>query len=373
MVAKNNNLRMAAVLLARLDREMADLLLARLSTADARRMRAAVVGLGDVSEDEEEIALEELIRQRPVEHKRNAAELDAAGLEIDDRLARRLAGSIRDEAHFDLRLVEDVPPAVSATDETPFRFLHEARMDELAERLGREHPQAIAVVLAYLPAMQAAEALSALAEPVQVEVVRRLAAMEPADAVVVREIEEALRRWIAPAVESGKPSVGMTAAQRILSATGGTAQRHLLDALAERDEVLAQRLGRAAKSPAAKPAMQRRSERRTPTFSDVEQLSHERLGELWRRVDREIAVLALAAASNEFVDRVLDALDEPLAKSLCCDMDELGPVSLADLDAAQGEVAALAASMFRDAEMGTYDMQTSRRDIASAANGGVVV
>jgi hypothetical protein len=51
-------------------------------------------------------------------------------------------------------------------------------------------------------------------------------------------------------------------------------------------------------------------------------------------------VLALAAASPAFVDRVLDVVDESLAKAICHGLDELGPVSLADLDTAQAEVVA---------------------------------
>ncbi len=373
MVAKNNNLRNAAVLLARLDRELADLLLARLSRAEAHRIRAAVVELGEVSEDEEEIALEELIRQRPQARERESAGLDAAGLEIDDRLAKRLAASIRDEAQFDSRLSARERPSTSAAEDTPFRFLHEARMDELAERLGREHPQAIAVVLAYLPPARAAEALSALAEPVQVDVVRRLAAMEPADAVVVREIEDALRRWIAPAVEGGKPSVGMTAAQRILSATSGTTQRLVLDALAERDETLAERLGRAPRNPVVKHTSQRPAGPRQPQFSDVERLADGELARLWRTVDREVAVLALAAASEKFVDRVIEALDEPLAKAICRDLDELGSVALADLDAAQLEIATMAANMIHGTAMHTYNARAATDDAASIVDGGVVV
>lgn len=351
MIADNDTLRMAAVLVARLDREMADVLLARLSPAEARRVRAAVVELGEVSEDEAEDALDQLARQRSRAALRKSAGVDAAGLEIDDHLAHRLAGAVRDEADFIGALAPQHAAPAPPAEEAPFRFLHEARMDELAARLGREHPQAIAVVLASLPPSRAAEALSALADAVQVEVIRRLATMEPADAVVIREIEDTLRGWIAPVAERRPPSVGMTAAQRILSASNGATQRHVLDALAARDETLATSLGRAPTAPAVPKTsipleVEPRPSATTWTFSDLDALRDEQLAQLWREADPDVGLLALAAASNVLVDRVLEALDEQAARDFCRQLDELGPVALADLDAAQQELATLAATMF---------------------------
>jgi flagellar motor switch protein FliG len=233
---------------------------------------------------------------------------------------------------------------VGQPNDAPFRFLHEARMDELADRLAREHSQTIAVVLAYLPPARAAEALAALAPAVQVEVMRRLATMEPADAVVVREIEDALRHWIAPAMDALTPSVGMLAAQRIISSTDGATQRHLLDALSRQDTSLAVRLGREPDAAVA-PSKLAPVEPQHWSFANVERLPDADLARLWTQVDRQVGVLALAAASPEFIDRVVDAVDEPLARAICRDLDELGPVVLADLDEAQRKVAALASSL----------------------------
>ena len=354
MVARREQLRMAAIVFARLDREQADALLARMSPAQAHRVRQAVVELNDVSEDEAEAAFEALANERSptVERRRsNTANLDGAGIELDDRVARRLAATVRDEAVFDesvawsgaARVVADLP----GRDEPPFRFLHEARMDKLADRLGREHPQAIAVVLAHLPPSRAAEALAALAEPVQVEVLRRLAAMEPTDAVVLREIEDALRQWIAPAADASPPSVGLTAAQRILSVASDSAQRRLLDALAQRDGTLAQRLGhggnvphQATTSAGPLPEVASPPGGYTLRFADLEMLADSELAALWRGIDPAVAVLALAAASPEFVDRVLNGMDDSRAREICRGLDELGPVSLADFDAAQDVVTA---------------------------------
>lgn len=358
MVARREQLRMAAVLFARLDREQADALLARMTPAQARRVRQAVVELHDVSEEEAEIALSALASGRTASLERrlsSATNLDAAGIDLDDRLARRLASSVRDEAVFGDSLalsksthsIDDAVDREALDDEPPFRFLHEARMDELADRLGREHPQAIAVVLANLPPSRAAEVLAALEEPVQVEVVRRLSAMEPTDAVVVREIEDALRQWIAPAGDARKPSVGLTAAQRILSVSNSSTQRHVLEALAERDRALAQRLGHRDTAPRGTTAAAASSATAStpfvahaPRFADLEALADDELAVLWRGVATPVAVLALAAASPAFVDRVLDVFDEPRARAICRALDELGPVSLADLDAAQAAVAA---------------------------------
>lgn len=101
-------------------------------------------------------------------------------------------------------------------------------------------------------------------------------------------------------------------------------------------------------------------------------MSDAELAPLWAGVDRQIAVLALAAASPEFVDRVLDFVDEPLARTICHDLDNLGAVSLADLDAAQLAVGTAAAEM-RKYRMHNSAQRTAAYDFTAAIAGGVVV
>src|SRR5439155_17196818 len=78
------------------------------------------------------------------------------------------------------------PPAA------PFAALHDANPDNLVDCLRDEHPQAIALILAHLPAARCAEVLSALSSQQQFEVVKRLAHIEQASAEVIREVEHSL-------------------------------------------------------------------------------------------------------------------------------------------------------------------------------------
>ena len=55
-----------------------------------------------------------------------------------------------------------------------------------------EHPQTIALILAYLPASQAAAVVSALAPEKQADVAKRIAMMDRTSPDVIKEVEKIL-------------------------------------------------------------------------------------------------------------------------------------------------------------------------------------
>jgi flagellar motor switch protein FliG len=69
------------------------------------------------------------------------------------------------------------------------------------------------------------------------------------------------------------------------------------------------------------------------------------------RADTEIAVLALAGANHEFVERSLAVLPRAQARALRYALDHLGPTKLSDLEAGQDELAALAEAMQSSGEL----------------------
>ena len=69
------------------------------------------------------------------------------------------------------------PPAGTA----PFQFLYEIPSDDLLELIADEHPQTVAVILAYLPPRQAAAVVAGLSPEGQLSVVSRIADHGPAE------------------------------------------------------------------------------------------------------------------------------------------------------------------------------------------------
>jgi flagellar motor switch protein FliG len=365
MTADAINLRNAALLVASLDRRVADELLAQMSPAQARRVRQAVVELGEVSADDQEDLLEEFAESRRTHARRVTGGLDlelvsTKRLLAGDRKHHRedelmLSGAADERAGTALRANERGPTgdAEASTQEPqqPFRFLHEARIDDLAQRLAREQPTTIAVVLSHLPAEQAAQALAELPEHAQVDVLRRLASGAQPEPWLVREIEESMRSWIAPGGESATAANGLALAKSIVTASSAANRRRLLSTMSDRDGDLLHRLTgerkrehapTAEREPIAKArAIAQSMPGSAPqiTFAKVESLADARLAALWMSAEPQVGLLALAGAPPALVDRVLGALPNSAAASICRQLDDLGPVALADLDRAQHEMA----------------------------------
>ena len=108
-----------------------------------------------------------------------------------------------------------------------------------------EHPQAIALVLSYLPPQQAAALLAELTPEEQFSVVCRIATMGEASPEVVRDVENGLKRRSRRAVGRPTGNRGVAHVVRILNVMEPAAERRLLGKLAEADPQLVREIRRA--------------------------------------------------------------------------------------------------------------------------------
>ncbi|MEN6449235.1 MAG: hypothetical protein ABFC96_01980 [Thermoguttaceae bacterium] len=203
--------RKAAIVLSSLPEKQAATLLAQLSSVEAGAVRGEIAALGQVGRRRREVVLREFASQTA----------------RAPRATHPPAAPVTDE-----RSTAATPETASGGD--LFRFLFTMHPDELAATLADEHPQTIAVVLTHLPADQAGKVLSTLPAELQSSVIRRIAMMEEPSEEILREVEEALRRRLygSPIVGLG---VGMTSVVKMLGAMRPTAERELLDELADAD------------------------------------------------------------------------------------------------------------------------------------------
>ena len=153
MRKKHRNLRKAAILLASLEAEHAETLLAQMSPAQADVLRQAVARLVDIDGEEQNDVIEEFFRIGPM-----VPDKHPSGLELDDQLPEHLSAV----EHIEDRAADERPAHVAHA-APALGFLHEASAQSLAPFLEREHPQTIAVVVSHLPSERAAEILMASA------------------------------------------------------------------------------------------------------------------------------------------------------------------------------------------------------------------
>jgi len=325
---RDPSLRKAAVLIASLDVDTADLLLAQMPRDQADLVRRELVGLKEIEPGEQREVLDEFFRSGPMPS-------DAARIETG--LDSQLPTQPHDIDDLDVvRYAGQPNPS-----DPPFSSLAKASLETIVTVLEREHLQAIALVLAHLPPDRASQVLARLPAGVQTEVVRRLVDCNVTDPHVLMEIELAITSRLHTHGSLGKPPSGLTALKAILHASKPAARRQILSSLAAHDRHLVQQV--------AHPAPVKRF-----TFSEVCGLPLESLICLIQAADRRTAVLALAGTSAELVDELLECLDPHQADWFARRLTNLGPLRLAEIDRAQDDIAALAGQLLAEGRLQVY-------------------
>lgn len=321
MTSQTAGLRKAAILVACLDQNLADLLLDQMTPEQAQRVRNTVMDLGLIDESEQKRIIEEFFRVGP-----KPVEKYPPGIELDRGLTEKFAPAAK---------TMSAAAESAAGDEPAFRFLREAEGDRLARVLASERPQTIALVLAHLPPERAGNVLVRLSPAMQVEVVHRLVDLEETDPEILREVERGLMTRLSEQVGMQRRRVaGLSAVKGIVDSSESHVGMKILHTLAAHDRPLANRLGR-----------------QPLEFDDLLRLDQSSMRTLIGAVDQELLTLALVGALPELVERVLWQLPDGQAKRMRRGLDHLGPTRLSDVEEARRQVVELVQDMALDGRL----------------------
>ncbi len=204
----------------------------------------------------------------------------------------------------------------------PFDFARKTEPSQLLNFIQNEHPQTIALVMAYLSAEQAGIILSALPPHQQVEVARRIATMDRTSPEVIREIEVVLEKKLSSFVmQDFSIAGGLESVVTILNRVDRGTEKTILEALAEESPDLADEI-----------------KRRMFVFEDIIMLDNRSVQRFLRDVDTKDLSLALKTASDEVKDLVFRNMSKRAVEILKEDMNMLGPVRLRDVEDAQQRI-----------------------------------
>ena len=207
----------------------------------------------------------------------------------------------------------------------PFEFLRSADARQVMTFLSGEHPQTVALVLAHLPADQAASLLSWLPLDMQSDVAHRIATMERPSPEVVRNVEEVLAHKLSNFAEhaSGGDSLagGVVPLVNILTRSNPTTGQAILERLEVADIDLAEEI-----------------RRRMFVFEDIITLDDRTVQLVLREVDTKHLAVALKGTASEVRQKVMRNLSERGAANLAEEIDLLGPVRLRDVEEARDNV-----------------------------------
>ena len=204
----------------------------------------------------------------------------------------------------------------------PFDFLRKTDPSQLLTFIQNEHPQTIALIIAYLEAEQAATVLGSLPTDVQADVAKRIAVMDRTSPDIIREVERVLERKLSTLVNQDFTTAGgVEAVVEVLTHVDRTTEKSILEALEVDNPELAEEI-----------------KRRMFVFEDIVLLDDRSLQMVLREVDNKDLSLALKATPTEGSDKVYKNMSKRAADMLREEIEFMGPVKIRDVEEAQVKV-----------------------------------
>ena len=204
----------------------------------------------------------------------------------------------------------------------PFEFVRKADITQLLNFIQDEHPQTIALILAYLPAKQASVVVGALPPEKQADVAKRIAQMDRTSPDVIREVEKVLERKLSSLVNQDYTIVGgVDAVVEILNTVDRGTEKHIMENL-EIDE----------------PELADEIRRKMFVFEDILTLNDKSIQRVLREVENNELAIALKSTTDEVQNVVFRNLSKRLAAMIKEDMEYMGPVRLKDVEDAQQRI-----------------------------------
>lgn len=306
--------RRAAALLIALGPEASSSVLREMSDDDVGRITWEIVGIGQLEPEEREEILATFYSS-------------ALGGDFITIGGVEAAQSMLERAFGKERASELVGQLERSSKENPFAFLRQVEAKDLVNFLQGEHPQVVALVMAYLPPDRASHVLQDLPDELQAEVAVRMAIMQRTTPEVIGDIEDAVRSRLG-SVFSPRQELsvagGIDSVVELLRKVDLVTERTILEGLESSDPETASEI-----------------KKRMFVFENITMLDDRSIQRVLREVDGKDMSVALKGAIDEVKDQILRNMSERAAKMLEDDMVALGPIRLRHVEEAQGRIVAI--------------------------------
>jgi flagellar motor switch protein FliG len=301
----------AAVLMAALGPERAASVMSRMREEEIESLSQEMAKLSPVAAETTESIFSELAAVA------GAGAPSEGGIEFARDVLERALGAERAQ--------EFVGRLAASSDRRPFEFLRRSTPEQIAGLLRSESPQTIALVLANLHTILAAQVLAGLPERMQPDIALRIARMGETSPQVIRQVEEVIRQKLGAAVEQEYAAAGgIKSLADILNHADRPTERNVLDSLAATDKELAEQV-----------------RRMLFVFEDIVKLEERAIQQVLREADQKDLVLALRGAPEEVTEVILTNMSERGAAMLKEEMEIQQPQRKRDIDAAQSRIVAV--------------------------------
>jgi flagellar motor switch protein FliG len=296
------------------DTEAADLL-SRLEPAEVQQLGSAMFGVSDVSEQQVDEIFDIFVAR--------AKQRTAIGFGAAPRIRSIMEAALgADRAE---NMLARITPATRSSALDALRWMD---AKTIAGLIIQEHPQVAALVLSHLDAPVAADVLQLLPMPMQSEVIYRIATLESVTAEALEDLEDILLREVA---RSSAPSAirgGASEAAKIMNNMVPGTDQKIIRSVSKIDKEIAQEI-----------------QDELFTFENLIDVDDKNLSLLIRSLESDVVAIALKGAEEKLKERIFSCMSSRAATTIQDQMEERGPMRVAEVLHAQKEVLAVARRM----------------------------
>lgn len=300
----------AAVFLMALGEDEAGQVLRHMTARDVQSVGAAMAALKNINREQADAVLDSFTRV--IEQQ------TSIGVGAEDYIRKMLINALGEDKAGGL--IDRILMGRSSKGMESLKWMDSRAV---AEMIGMEHPQIIAIILSHLEPDQAADVIGFLPQRNRSDVIMRIATLDGIQPHALQELDDVMERQFSGNNNKFKSNTvgGYKAAANILNAMETASEAALMESIRKVDDGLGQKL-----------------QELMFVFDDLGRMDDRSLQTLLREVSSDRLVIALKGAEQGLRERIFTNMSKRAAEMLRDDLEVKGPVKLSEVDAAQKEL-----------------------------------
>jgi len=202
-----------------------------------------------------------------------------------------------------------------------FSYLHKIKPSQLSEFILDEHPQTVALILAHMDSLSAAEALISFSDEQKADIALRIANIDELSPNIVKKISAMLETKLDILSDSQIEVGGSRSVAEIFNKLGQQVSKSALDILEQKDYELTTLI---------KELMF--------TFDDIVSFDAKAIAQILKSTDNAQLSLALKGSSEELKNKFLSGMSNRASEAFNEELGFMGAVKLKDVEVAQRKI-----------------------------------
>ncbi|VAW72079.1 Flagellar motor switch protein FliG [hydrothermal vent metagenome] len=303
----------AAVLLMSLGDDMAADVLKLMGPKEVQKIGGAMASMSSITKQEVTTVLDEFVQV--------VDDQTALGIDSEDRVKKMLTRALGEEKAGGL--IDRILLGRSSKGLEALKWMDSR---SVAEVIRLEHPQIIAIVLAYLDSDHAAEVLGQMPDRLRPDILMRIASLDGIPPQALHELDEIMEKQFSGNNNVKSSSVGgLKCAANILNFMDSSYEADVMENIQEVDAELGDKI-----------------QDLMFVFDNLSEIDDRGIQALLREVSSESLILAMKGADEELKEKIFKNMSKRASEMLRDDLEAKGPVRLSEVETAQKEILTIA-------------------------------